>query len=67
VTRGWEGSLTGLATVRSPHLPDAAPKGAQSLIDRHAKGLRLWIRLSKDSWDMEGYGLDVRPANADTH
>jgi hypothetical protein len=32
---------------------DAVPEDAQSLIDRHGKGLRLWIRLSKDSWDMD--------------
>jgi hypothetical protein len=31
VTRAWEGSRTGLATVRSPHLPDEAPKAALAL------------------------------------
>jgi len=31
VTRAWEGSRTGLATVRSPHLPVPAPKAALAL------------------------------------
>jgi hypothetical protein len=59
VTRAWEvadGSGHGPFNARARR----GTEGRRSLFDRHAKGLRLWIRLSKDSW-VEGYGLDVRP------
>jgi hypothetical protein len=53
VTRAWEGSRTGFG--HGPFTatrPSSAERGA-NLVDHQQNGLRLWIRLSKDSWDMD--------------
>jgi hypothetical protein len=42
VTSASERSRTDLATVRSPHLPGAAPKGARALLT--SKDTRNWTQ-----------------------
>jgi hypothetical protein len=60
VTSASGRSRRGLATVRSPHLPDAGPNPVQALLTGMQKGSGRGSHSLRTSW-VEGYGLDVRP------